>query len=389
LSLTISFSIGTTSDGILYIADGTGAGSDLLDAHSGGALTLGGSSGESAAQLVSDLQGLQVKDSAKEFAQFGNFSISFTLKDVTTSASSSWSESFFTACYVPGTRIATPSGEMAVEDLQIGDLVATASGVAKPVKWIGRRGYSAAAVAEFANLRPVLIRAGALAPGLPRRDLMVSPMHALFIDEVFIPAAALVNGVSILRREAAGAADYIHIELADHDVVFAEGAPAETFVDDNSRAMFENVSEYYDLYGNAAAPRGFCATRLEQGYRLDAVRRRLAARAGVAAAAAMSGELSGHVERVQDGMLEGWVMDSACPAAPVELEVLVDGAIVATLLANRYRPDLDRAGLAGGNCAFTVAMPADVTAHARIEVRRAADGRSLPMPQPARVLALT
>ncbi len=298
-------------------------------------------------------------------------------------------EQFATSCYAPGTRIATRTGEVAVEDLQIGDLVTTASGESKPVKWIGRRSYSADTVAEFSNLRPVLIRKNALAPGLPQRDLMVSPMHALYIDGVFIPAAVLVNGVSILRREMAGAADYIHIELDAHDVIFAEGAPAETFVDDNSRALFDNVSEYYDLYGTTESRPAFSAPRLEEGYQLEAVRRRLAALAGIASVAGVPGSLSGHVERLGDGMLEGWVMDPANPAVPVELEVLVDGEIVATLLANRYRVDLDRADLAGGSCAFTVAMPAAAALIGQIEVRRAADGSRIPLPRPARAFALT
>jgi hypothetical protein len=222
---------------------------------------------------------------------------------------------------------------------------------------------------------------------LPRRDLMVSPMHALYLDDAFVPASALVNGVSIRRRESEGPVEYIHLELADHDVLLAEGVPAESFVDDDSRAMFENASEYYDLYGFAEARRGFCVPRLEEGYRLEAIRRRFAARAGIAPSVAAPGEMAGHVERLRDGVLEGWVMDRANPSTPAELEVLVDGEIVATVLANRYRPDLDRAGLAGGRCAFTVAMPAAAEDLAQVEVRRASDGARVPMPAPARVTA--
>jgi hypothetical protein len=82
-------------------------------------------------------------------------------------------------------------------------------------------------------------------------------------------------------------------------------------------------------------------------------------------------------------MLEGWVIDQANPSAPVELEVLVDGEIAATVLANRYRVDLDRAGLAGGRCGFSVAMPASAESMAQIEVRRATDGGRVAMPQRA------
>jgi hypothetical protein len=355
-------------------------GGPLLTAASGLTFTIGDTVGESATQMQSDIRSLQITDpNLNEL-----FSITFTMTDVTTAQSTNFQEFFWTACYAPGTRIATPAGEVAVEDLQIGDLVATTSGEAKPVKWIGRRSYSAAALAEAVNLRPVMIRKDALAAGLPRRDLVVSPMHALLIDEVFVPAAALVNGVSILRRETAGAAEYIHIELDQHDVIFAEGAPAETFVDDNSRAMFENVSEYYDLYGIAESPRGYSAPRLEGGYQLEAIRRRLAAGGPQAA---VPGALAGHVERLEDGMLEGWVMDRANPTAPVELEVLVDGEIVATVLANRYRVDLDRARLAGGRCAFTVAMPASAEDLSQVEVRRASDGGQVAIPQRALVTA--
>jgi len=351
----------------------------------GSSFTIGSTTGEDATQLQSDIQSLTIVDGAES----DNFNITFTLTDVGSGSGpvgspATFTEFFKVTCYAPGTRIATPAGEVAVEDLQIGDLVATTSGVAKPVKWIGRRSYSAAAVADAANLRPVVIRKGALAAGLPRHDLVVSPMHALLIDDVFVPAAALVNGVSIVRRETAGAVEYIHVELDQHDVILAEGVPAETFVDDNSRALFENVSEYYDLYGIAESQRGFSAPRIEEGYQLEAIRRRLA---GVAPPAVAPGALAGHVERLDDGMLEGWVMDRANPTAPVELEVLVDGEIVATVLANRYRVDLDRADLAGGRCAFTVAMPAAAENLAQIEVRRASDGGQVAMPQRALVTA--
>jgi hypothetical protein len=123
------------------------------------------------------------------------------------------------ACFLAGTRIATPAGERAIESLRIGDVVLTQHSGPQRVKWIGRRGYSAAEAEANAPLRPILIAPGALGDGVPRRMLAVSPMHSLLIDGLFIPAAALVNGVSIRRGDADGPLDYLHLEFDAHEVV--------------------------------------------------------------------------------------------------------------------------------------------------------------------------
>ncbi len=314
-----------------------------------------------------------------------SFQISFSLTDTTTSSGANWVQNFDTTaapCFAPGTRIAVPNGERAVDDLRIGDLVMTATGVAKKVKWLGRRSYTAAQVAANPHVRSVLVRKDAIAPGMPHRDMTLSPMHALLIDDCFVPAVSLINGVTILRNDELAPVSYIHIELDGHDVVFAEGQPAETFVDDASRQMFDNADEYYAIYGADQGIVSFSAPRLEEGLQLEALRRRIAARAGLPAPAASTGKLRGHVERLEDGVMEGWVVDTAS-STPVELEVLVDGEVVATAIANRYRVDLDHAGIAGGQGGFTVALPASVTSLRQVAVRRTTDSARIVVPQVA------
>ncbi|MBS7543369.1 Hint domain-containing protein [Ancylobacter oerskovii] len=152
-------------------------------------------------------------------------------------------------CFLAGTHIATPQGERLVEDFRIGDLVLTASGEARPVRWIGRQ----AVIRVFADpLRayPVRIAAGALEEGGPSRDLFLSPDHALLIDGVLVQASALVNGVSVTRVERPEERfTYYHLELEDHALVLAEGVPAETFVDNATRRRFDNYAEFEGLYG--------------------------------------------------------------------------------------------------------------------------------------------
>ena len=159
------------------------------------------------------------------------------------------------ACYCRGTRIRTERGEATVEDLTIGDKVMTGSGRARPIKWIGRSNV-VTRLCDPLKAWPVRIKAHALAEAVPSRDLLVSPDHALLIDDVLIQAGALVNGNSIVREtNVAETITYFHIELEDHELIFAEDAPAETFVDNVDRLSFDNWAEHEMLYptGNAIA----------------------------------------------------------------------------------------------------------------------------------------
>jgi hypothetical protein len=152
------------------------------------------------------------------------------------------------ACYCRGTRIRTERGEVTVEDLTIGDKVMTVSGRARPIKWIGRSNVATRSCDPL-KAWPVRIKAHALAEAVPSRDLLVSPDHALLIDDVLIQAGALVNGNSIVREsDVAETITYFHIELEDHELIFAEDAPAETFVDNVDRLSFDNWAEHEALY---------------------------------------------------------------------------------------------------------------------------------------------
>jgi Hint domain-containing protein len=183
-------------------------------------------------------------------------------------------------CYLRGTRIRTERGEVAIELLRIGDLVTTLSGASRPIRWIGRRSYLGDRVWGNREVLPILIRQGAIARNVPSRDLWVSPEHAMYIDGMLIPAALLVNGVSIVQEERVDEVTYFHLEFDTHEVIVAEAALAESFVDDESRQLFDNASEYHELYPQPASqPARFCAPRVEDGYELETVRQRLMTRA--------------------------------------------------------------------------------------------------------------
>ncbi len=161
--------------------------------------------------------------------------------------------SSFVVCFLAGTRVATPAGEAAVENLRVGDLVLTADGRVAPVRWVGLQTV-ATLFADPLCTFPIRIAAGALGEGLPARDLLVSPDHALMLDGVLVQAGALVNGTTIVREAAMPERfTYFHVELDDHALVLAEGVPAETFVDNVTRRRFDNYAEFEALYGETAA----------------------------------------------------------------------------------------------------------------------------------------
>jgi hypothetical protein len=157
------------------------------------------------------------------------------------------------ACFLRGTRLLTPSGERNLEDLRIGDLLTTLSGETKPIQWIGRRVYKRAINSSYPkDLWPVRVAKGALGPDAPHRDLFVSQQHALWIDGILIKAVDLINGSSITLYPPAELSqlEYLHVKLAHHDLILADGATSETLlVHSGNVERFDNFVECLRLFG--------------------------------------------------------------------------------------------------------------------------------------------
>jgi hypothetical protein len=194
-------------------------------------------------------------------------------------------------CFMAQTRIRTPVEEVAVEGLKIGDLVQTNDGRSVPVHWIGRQTVSGLFISELQ--RPIRIKAGALGDNVPCRDLLVSPDHALLIDDVLVQAGALVNGTSIQREKNPPAIFiYYHVELDDHSLIFADGTPAETFIENADRANFDNWAEFEALYPNGkiaaemSHPRAKASRQIPRSIRERLAKRDVALYRGQVASAA-------------------------------------------------------------------------------------------------------
>jgi T5SS/PEP-CTERM-associated repeat protein len=144
------------------------------------------------------------------------------------------------ACFAQGTRIATGSGEVAVENLRVGDRVLTAGGLFRPITWIGRRRVDPARHPKPGCVLPVCVRRDAFGARRPHRDLFLSPDHAVFVEDVLIPVQYLVNHETVRQPPACGPLTYFHIELDRHDVLFAEGLAVESYLETGNRAAFEH-----------------------------------------------------------------------------------------------------------------------------------------------------
>jgi len=151
------------------------------------------------------------------------------------------------ACFVAGTRIDTPFGPLPVDSLHVGDLVLTASGVARPVRWIGWRHMDPRRHPKPYRTQPIRVVANAIADGVPRRDVLLSPDHALLLDGMLVTVRQLLNGATV-RQEDVPAVSYYHVELDTHDVLLAEGMPAESYLDTGNRDMFENAGLQLSLH---------------------------------------------------------------------------------------------------------------------------------------------
>ena len=155
-------------------------------------------------------------------------------------------------CFGRGTLIRTADGEVPVEDLANGALVMTTNG-AVPVKWVGRQTIRRNASASWhPSVVPIRVSRFAIDDRTPQRDLYLSQEHSLLIDGVLIPVKHLVNGRSIAFDDDAKMSEtieYFSVELDNHQVIFAEGAAAESFRYTGGQIAWDNLADYQDLYG--------------------------------------------------------------------------------------------------------------------------------------------
>lgn len=146
----------------------------------------------------------------------------------------------FPVCFTPNTRIAVPSGERWIEELRVGSLVLTRDSGPQPVRWIGSTDVGPEAIAATEAYLPVRISRGALGGGLPERDLVVSQQHRVLVAgwkaellfgerEVLVAARHLVGRPGIALDFAPGGVRYLHLMFDGHEIVWANGAPAESF----------------------------------------------------------------------------------------------------------------------------------------------------------------
>lgn len=192
-------------------------------------------------------------------------------------------------CFAAGTMIATARGEVPVEALRVGDLVVARQGGAalQPVVWLGHSRVDISRHPRPERVAPVRIRAGALAEGVPMRDLRVSPDHGILLDGHLVAAGLLVNGSSIVQELWCPEVTYWHVELPAHGLLVSDGALSESYLDNGNRNQFDNftVTTMVKDFGapQGAAPAGrTCMPVLRDGAALDRIRARLGARAAEA-----------------------------------------------------------------------------------------------------------
>jgi hypothetical protein len=190
------------------------------------------------------------------------------------------------SCFAAGTLIETKSGLVPVEALSERDHLQTALGGPGRIVWIGSRKVNCAQHPNPETVWPVRVRAGAFAAGMPKRDLWLSPDHAVYANDVLIPIKHLINGCTI-TQEPRDEVTYYHVELEQHDVVLAEGLPAESYLDTGDRFNFENGSGPVVLHPNFSVRMWEamgCAPLVVTGPALTSVRTRLLQRAAQLAA---------------------------------------------------------------------------------------------------------
>ena len=246
------------------------------------------------------------------------------------------------ACYARGTRILTAAGEVEIERLQPGDMVCTFNRPGfSAVRWLGYRQVDCRRHKVPGDVLPVRVSAGAFAENVPVRDLILSPGHQVFTDGVLVPIKQLVNGSTIVQFDAPSV-EYWHVELDRHEIVLAEGLPAETYLDQGNRGAFANGGAFMDLHPDFA-PRHWaetCVPLVIAGPEVVAAKQRLLKRAEEAFGRRMTAQQDLHLvvdgERLAPSAVQGSQYSFILPKAATHLAFEARGWVPAHMLAESY-----------------------------------------------------
>ncbi|WP_227004807.1 Hint domain-containing protein [Acetobacter senegalensis] len=155
------------------------------------------------------------------------------------------------ACFLSDSMIRTPEGDVAVQDIQVGDsVVAYVDGQqqVRKVVWAGKTRVAVkAGLPDDEAGYPVRILKDALAEGVPYKDMLVTPEHCLFFNGLFTPVRMLVNGASIFYDHSITSYDYYHIETEQHSVIVADGVMTESYLDTGNRGSFRQEGTVVSL----------------------------------------------------------------------------------------------------------------------------------------------
>jgi len=146
----------------------------------------------------------------------------------------------YVACFATGTLITCENGLVPVQDLKPGMNVITQDSGLQPILAVASRQVSKPEILRNPNLLPIRVPSGALGSGVPHRDLLVSPQHRFLAkspvagrmfetDEVLISARKLLPLPGIEVAHEVQSVGYYHILFPKHEIIFAEGAPVESF----------------------------------------------------------------------------------------------------------------------------------------------------------------
>jgi hypothetical protein len=152
-------------------------------------------------------------------------------------------------CYLKGTQILTEKGYISIENLEVGDFIVTKGAIIdnniidvnnpftlKPITWIS---HFKAPNLDTKTL-PICIKTNALGQNYPLKDLFVSPGHRLILNDKLILAKDLINNVTIFQDTNFLEVEYYHLELDVHSAIIANGILSETYLDFNTRGIFNN-----------------------------------------------------------------------------------------------------------------------------------------------------